>query len=198
MHPSEQASERASNRTLADVVAEVHVIKNNRTADTVRLGALLIEIKAEVPRGQFESFIEDEFSFSKRTAENYMAAHRFVSKLDPPSATVALKLPLKILYALARGEFRPPAEAAILEAAANGTKINEKIADQIARAHEPCEVAIEDFDDAFATLLDLAGSVPVTKLVGIKATADQLQTVTEFFLKLTPKSELQLEAVGDA
>ena len=82
---------------LATIVEEIR--KRTQTiSDVVEIGEFLVEAREYVEHGDWLPWLEREFLFSERTAQNYMAAYEFSLKY----ATVAdLKLTIGALYDLA-------------------------------------------------------------------------------------------------
>lgn len=89
-----------SKRHALDVIAEkLTAAARDRTSNVVKIGALLNEAKDLVTHGEWLPWLKshrDKFSFSQRTARNYMAAADFVKRRDIKSATVANLTPSAI------------------------------------------------------------------------------------------------------
>jgi Protein of unknown function (DUF3102) len=86
-------------RDLAEIADD---IRSRIVGDAIAIGGLLREAKLQLRRGKFLPWVESEFEFSIRTAQNYMKAHRLATKY----ATVAYsKLTPTALYTLADGYF---------------------------------------------------------------------------------------------
>jgi Protein of unknown function (DUF3102) len=83
------------------VIADEVRSRIETVGDIIAIGGLLLEAKLQFRHGGFLPWVESEFDFSIRTAQNYMRAHKFATK----NATVAdLQLTPSALYALAEGQ----------------------------------------------------------------------------------------------
>jgi hypothetical protein len=189
----EQPAEPLANRTGEDIVAEINSILKGDTENILRVGALLCEAKERkdiIPHGEFGNWVKSHFSFSERTSQKYMAAHRYWSEKVKTAPSAVLLQP-NVLYALAAGDFKPAAEAAILEAAKTRW-VDEELAKQIADDHTPDENLAIDLDAACGELLRLSAS-PVTKFVDtdMATTPSELTQISTFLaqLALLPRSQ---------
>jgi Protein of unknown function (DUF3102) len=94
-------------RSLAVIADEVRIALRREIADVVKIGELLDEAKDAAGHGNFLSWLKQECALSERTAQRYMAVHRFAAKY----VTVTdLKLTAAALYWLADGADRLPAK----------------------------------------------------------------------------------------
>ncbi|TDK37023.1 DUF3102 domain-containing protein [Rhizobium deserti] len=66
--------------------------------DIVEIGKDLMTVKERLAHGMFECWVDREFQFGKKTAENYMKAARLASETSPE---VIELLPQKVVYELA-------------------------------------------------------------------------------------------------
>jgi hypothetical protein len=87
-------------RPLAKIEAALEASFKRENRSIVEIGGLLIEAKEQLDRhGRWLLWLQAKFPHAIRTAQNYMAAHRFAAKY----ATVAhLNLAPSALYTLAR------------------------------------------------------------------------------------------------
>jgi hypothetical protein len=124
-----------TNRNLTTIAAEI-LDRTQSIADVIEIGALLIEAQDLIPHGEWLPWVEDALDFSERSAQNYMAAHRFSLKY----ATVAdLKLTLGALYELASSTSYKDAEIKKVLAAAAYERVNRNLIDSIIVTWEPPE-----------------------------------------------------------
>lgn len=92
----------------ADKARQVAAAINRSAANYVRvIGLQLVEAKSILPHGAFMPWAETELGMSARTAQNYMAAARFLADKPEPVSY----LPAKVIYALAA----PTTPAAVVE-----------------------------------------------------------------------------------
>ena len=92
----------------ADKARQAAATINRSAATYVRvIGLQLAEAKSILPHGTFTSWAEAELGMSARTAQNYMAAARFLADKPEPVS----HLPAKVIYALAA----PATPAAVVE-----------------------------------------------------------------------------------
>jgi hypothetical protein len=107
---------------------------NRAQGDLIATGQKLSETKAVLPHGQFQDWVETEFGFSQRTAQNLMnVAERFAGK----SETVSL-FSDSALYLLAAPSTPAAAiDAAAEEAAATGASPTKERVKEIIAEHKP-------------------------------------------------------------
>jgi hypothetical protein len=87
---------KAKVRKLAVIADEIRS-KIETVGDIIAIGGLLVEAKKQLGHGKFLPWIEREFDFSERTAQNYMKARKFALKYE----TVAdLQLTPSALYVI--------------------------------------------------------------------------------------------------
>jgi Protein of unknown function (DUF3102) len=94
-------------RSLAVIADEVRIALRREIADVVKIGELLKEAKDAAGHGNFRSWLKEECALSERTAQRYMAVHRFAAKYV---SVADLKLTASALYWLADGADRLPAK----------------------------------------------------------------------------------------
>ena len=97
--------------TVKEAAIDIRQRTKRASDDILQIGARLCEVKALLPHGQFQSWAEDEFGMSKRTAQSLMnVAQRFLDK----SETVSL-LGTSVLYLLAAPTTPDAAVDAVVE-----------------------------------------------------------------------------------
>lgn len=69
---------------LDKITNDLHEILKRETGDVVEIGRLLTSAKEEVGHGKFLPWLEREFSLSEKTANRYMAAHKFMKEVAGP------------------------------------------------------------------------------------------------------------------
>src|SRR5215469_4612116 len=109
-------STNAAPRALSLIAAEIRE-RTETIADVIEIGGLLIEAREghQLDHGDWLPWLEQEFDFSERTAQNYMAASRFAAKYETVSY---LKVTCSALYYLATGDHAPHEIEAVLAVAA--------------------------------------------------------------------------------
>jgi hypothetical protein len=126
-------------RTELDQIADKIRSKAETIADIVEIGRLLIEAKGQLDHGDWLPWLEREFDFSERTAQNYISAYDFSLKYE----TVAdLKLTPTALYSLAQQEDQEVIAAVLKEAAAvrvTRARVNEVVFEHYAKLEEESE-----------------------------------------------------------
>jgi hypothetical protein len=98
------------NRTIEDITGELHVALKRGTADILTIGGLLGEAKEKIPHGGWLPWLENEFSMSKRSAQNYVRAAEYAAKYEN---FAHLKLSPSALLLISRYEQPEVAEAVI-------------------------------------------------------------------------------------
>jgi hypothetical protein len=98
---------------LAEHAAEIRRLHKRVIADVIEIGRRLTECKKIVGHGAWLPWLTREFSWSDRTARNFMQLFE-LSKLETVSN---LKVPLRVLYLLAAPSTPPEARTEILECA---------------------------------------------------------------------------------
>ena len=124
-----------TNRNLTTIATEI-LARTQSIADVIEIGALLIEAQDHLEHGEWLPWVEHELDFSERSAQNYMAAHRFALKY----ATIAdLKLTLGALYELASGNYYSDDEIGAVLAIAATERVTRERLDEIIEALTPKE-----------------------------------------------------------
>ncbi len=70
------ARESAAPSLLDGYAQQGRMFLFNAAQNLIQFGRVLVEAKPLVPRGQFESWVRDNFGVSERTAQGYMAVYR--------------------------------------------------------------------------------------------------------------------------
>ncbi len=89
---------------LVKITVELHAIFKRGADDVIQVGRLLLQAKKELGHGRFLPWLDKEFSLSEKTAQRYMAAHKFwVTVIEPlrkSDKMSDLRLHLSALYEL--------------------------------------------------------------------------------------------------
>jgi hypothetical protein len=80
----------------AAAAAEIRTSTHRQITEVVAAGKLLLEVKAALPHGAFGKWLEAEFGWTDRTAQNYMRAAETYSS----NTKCASDLPLNTIYQL--------------------------------------------------------------------------------------------------
>src|SRR5262245_29311945 len=132
--------------TLARLSQQTRLIRERmaRTKEElIEIGRYLQSVKDELP-GHFGRWIDAEFGFDQRTAENWInlaafADQRFESISDMPPMVIAMvveKLPANALYKFTRKTPRPAIESVIARVE-SGARVNEQdVADLVRESRE--------------------------------------------------------------
>jgi hypothetical protein len=143
-------TETVSVPKLVKITGELHAIFKRGTADVIQIGRLLKLAKDEVGHGEFLPWLEKEFSLSDKSAERYMAAHKFMIDVAAPllksDKLSNLQLRPSALYELAEMHSRgtitqADIEVVLKEAAENW--IGGKRLEEILRSRHPVEATPE-------------------------------------------------------
>ena len=122
-------------RSLTQIADDIRS-RTESIADVVEIGRLLVEAQNQVGHGEWLPWLESEFDFSARTAQNYMAAQEFALKYE----TVAhLRLTCSALYALASGGYGDAEVDAVLAAAAVGRVTRTRLGEIVDALEQPEE-----------------------------------------------------------
>jgi hypothetical protein len=149
---------------LLTITGELHAIFKHGTVDVVQVGRLLTMAKKEVGHGEFLPWLERKFSLSEKSANRYMAAHKFMTTVAAPllkSAKLAdLRLRPSALYELAEMHSRgmvteADIESVLKEAAENW--IGSKRLEEILKSRHPVETTPEATREAEP---EIAGEPP--------------------------------------
>jgi hypothetical protein len=116
-----------ANRTLDVVADELRAAFKHEADNVIKIGSLLLEVKAKLGHGKWLPWLEKEFSMSERSANRYMKDFEFAKSVN----VADLKLRVSVLHQLSECKFDPEESAAILKAAKTewvGTKKAQEIA----------------------------------------------------------------------
>jgi hypothetical protein len=97
---------------LADITEKLHAAFKKQSQDVIEIGRLLGAAKKELQHGAFLPWLRTEFSLSVRSAERYMATHKFWVQVVAPLAKSAKMADFKL---------RPSALFALVELHSKGT-----------------------------------------------------------------------------
>lgn len=92
----------------------LHELEHQTAANVIEMGQHLIEVKSQLPHGSFLPWLEAEFGWSVRTAQNFM---RVAETFGDKSETVA-HLSVNVLYALSAPSTPEPVRISFIERAA--------------------------------------------------------------------------------
>jgi hypothetical protein len=110
-------------REHADAIRELH---RNVIGNILEIGRRLIEVKKLLGHGNFLPWVEAEFQWSAKTAENYMrAAEAFGDKFETVSN---LPITITALYELSAPDVPPEARAEAMEIAKTGKPVKKAAA----------------------------------------------------------------------
>lgn len=91
--------ETSITKDLGTLRAEILVFKNQAAMNMIEIGMRLIEVKEQLPHGEFGKWVESEVSFSQQTAQKFMKVAREMANtatsryLDTSKAFELLALP---------------------------------------------------------------------------------------------------------
>lgn len=106
--------DKKEQRPLDVIAAELNSALKRETTDIIKIGGLLVEAKAQLPHGEWLSWVTEHFPLSKSTVANYVNAYKFAVEFP----TVGnLKIRPTALYMLASGVFNGKEIAVILKKA---------------------------------------------------------------------------------
>jgi hypothetical protein len=84
MSTKKKTDDARADRMLAMIAGELHAIFKRGTADVIQVGRLLLQAKMKLGHGRFLPWLKKEFSLSDKSAERYMAAHKFMTNVAAP------------------------------------------------------------------------------------------------------------------
>ena len=149
---------------LVKITGELHAIFKRETADVIQIGRLLRSAKKEVGHGEFLPWLEKEFSLSEKSAQRYMAAHKFMTTVAAPllksDKLADLRVRPSALYELTEMHLRGAVtqadiEAVLKEAAKNW--VGSKRLEEILKIRHPVEATPEATREAEP---EVAGEAP--------------------------------------
>lgn len=108
---------------LKQTADEIRTLGKRVVADIIRIGELLTLAQKRVGHGNFSDWIDREFSWGLRTAENYMRAYALSKSETVSDMEGALDdLPIGVLHVLARPSTPSEVVSETLKAAKEGNK----------------------------------------------------------------------------
>lgn len=100
----------------------LHVLERKTGEQIIEIGKLLIQVKGDIPHGQFLPWLDAEFGWSERAAQNFMAvADQFKS-----AKFADLKIAPSALYLLASSNVPEDVRVEFTDLAAAGHKVTHK------------------------------------------------------------------------
>lgn len=131
---------------LVKITDELHAIFRRETEDVVQVGRLLTSAKKEVGHGEFLPWLEKEFSLSEKSAQRYMAAHKFMTTVAAPllksDKLADLRMRPSALYELSEMHSRGAVTQADIEAVLKDAAKNwvgSKRLEEILKSRHPVE-----------------------------------------------------------
>ena len=149
---------------LVKITGELHAIFRRGAEDVIQVGRLLTSAKKEVGHGEFLPWLEKEFSLSEKSAQRYMAAHKFMTTVAAPllksDKLADLRVRPSALYELTEMHSRAAVtqadiEAVLKEAAKNW--VGSKRLEEILKSRHPVETTPEATREAEP---EVAGEAP--------------------------------------
>jgi hypothetical protein len=119
-------------QALMEAADRIRFRTRRQIEDIIQTGRDLLEIKAKVRHGQFTRWLISEFSWSDRTAQNYMnVATAFAGKTETVSG-----LPPRILYRLAAPSTPAAIRDSIIAKAESGQPITPELVAETVRSRK--------------------------------------------------------------
>jgi Protein of unknown function (DUF3102) len=118
--PALSAPEAAAQVELSEHANAIRSLGPRVVADVIEIGRRLALCKNHLRHGLWTKWLEREFGWSQRTADNFIS----ISKLEKSEKISNLNLPLSGLYLLARPSVSKGVRAEIIQRAKAGEKIN--------------------------------------------------------------------------
>jgi hypothetical protein len=180
---------------LVAITGELHAILKRRTADLFRVGQLLTLAKEKVGHGEFLPWLEKEFSLSEKSAERYMAAHKFLITVAPLLKTDKLsnlKLRPSAIYDLVEMHSRGTLtegdiEVVLKEAAENW--IGGKRLEEILKSRHPVEAIPESTSEAAPEVAGEAADTAASTEAAGEATGDACDGKSDQSSETPPDTE---------
>jgi hypothetical protein len=147
-------------QTPADVLAEhaavIKALGKRVVGDVIEIGRRLAECKAILKEERrWLAWIENEFQWSRNTAENLINVHAMVR--DKVSNFDTLNLPISSLYLLAAPSIPNEAREAVIEAAADGERLSHAEVKEIVAEHSGNGRVVEQSADKPKARTDTKG-----------------------------------------
>jgi Protein of unknown function (DUF3102) len=106
--------DKKAQRSLEAIAAELSSALKREATDIIKIGGLLVEVKARLPHGEWLTWVTEHFPLSKSTVANYVNAYKFAIQIPNVGN---LKIRPSALYMLASGIFNGKEIAVILKKA---------------------------------------------------------------------------------
>ena len=171
--------ETVSAPKLVKITGELHAIFKRGTADVIQIGRLLRSAKKEIGHGEFLPWLEKEFSLSEKSAQRFMAAHKFMTTVAAPllksDKLADLRVRPSALYELTEMHSRGTVtqadiEAVLKEAAKNW--VGSKRLEEMLKSRHPVETTPQATREAEP---EVAGEAP-GKVTGEATTGEAIDT----------------------
>lgn len=134
--------------TVEAATDRLHVLERKTGEQIIEIGKILIQIKGDIPHGQFLPWLDAEFGWSERAAQNFMAvADQFKS-----AKFADLKIAPSALYLIASNNVSKDIRDEFVAKAAAGQRVTHK--DVKTRLAQAEAVGDDDDDDDDAPLSD--------------------------------------------
>jgi hypothetical protein len=117
------ALDTETRRFVMERAERIHNLARMTAAGIVQIGQYLTEVKDRLKHGQFLDWIEREFEWKERSAQNFMNVYRHVTP-HLKNATVAdLQVEFRALYLIAAPKTPEPVREQIIARAENGERV---------------------------------------------------------------------------
>ncbi len=122
---TKKTTHKAPARELSVIAAEINTKLRGEVSGVLEIGALLLEAKRAAGHGNWQTWLQGNFNLSERTAQKYIAAHRWASKYE---LSAVLNLTPTILYDFSSKHFF---DAYVPNPAVNKERVIEVIMDAL-------------------------------------------------------------------
>lgn len=122
------AIDRFANQSVKQHADAIRARRLRMASDTIEIGVRLLLVKEKLPHGEFIPWVEQEFSWDKRTAQRLLAVGSAFGKNDNLSL---LKIDASALYELAKGGVSDDIRGEALARAEAGEHITHAIAKEL-------------------------------------------------------------------
>jgi hypothetical protein len=164
---------------LVKITGELHAIFKRGTEDVIQIGRLLMSAKKEVGHGEFLPWLEKEFSLSEKSAQRFMAAHKFMTTVAAPllksDKLADLRVRPSALYELTEMHSRGTVTQADIEAVLKDAAKNwvgSKRLEEILKSRHPVETTPQATREAEP---EVAGEAP-GEVTGEATTGEAIDT----------------------
>jgi hypothetical protein len=114
-------------------IAAIRDALKRMNVDAIAIGKELVAVKSLVPRGEWGTWLKDNFKWTTRTAANFMAVYQLADEYGHIVESEKFSdLPIKLsaLYLLARDTTPDSVRAELFAMAKEGTEVTHAMADQ--------------------------------------------------------------------